>query len=402
MPTVTDVQYDKLQQQFESKTAFQEEILRSAEAAGRDPNPDEQRMYSEATDALREITARMKLFEERMTLVSDSRERNERITRAVARVARPDTAPEYRSAGAYITDVWQAGAGVRTAAERLDVYHRVADHQTTAESAGLLPQPIVQPILDFIDVARPIVNFLGPRNVAAGPTFFRPQVTAHTSVALQSAEKAELVSQAMTITKLTVTMETYGGYVNLSRQLLDWSSPDAMDIVVNDLAGQYARVTEDVTGDALVTYGTADGTLPTAPDVADIVGVLWTAAAAVYAATANAGRLFVAVSPDVLGKLGPAFAPVNPQNAQSAGFSAGDFSSGVLGTISGIPVVMSPQLPTGTMIVTSTAAVEVYEQRIGALSVTEPSVLGVQVAYAGHFAAKVLVPGGVQKITVTP
>ena len=46
----------------------------------------------------------------------------------------------------------------------------------------------------------------------------------------------------------------------------------------------------------------------------------------------------------------------------------------------------------------STAAVEVYEQRVGALQATEPSVLGVQVAYAGYFTPMTVETGGVQEI----
>jgi hypothetical protein len=47
--------------------------------------------------------------------------------------------------------------------------------------------------------------------------------------------------------------------------------------------------------------------------------------------------------------------------------------------------------------VISTAAVEVYEQRVGTLQVTEPSVLGVQVAYAGYFTPMTVETGGVQR-----
>jgi hypothetical protein len=36
------------------------------------------------------------------------------------------------------------------------------------------------------------------------------------------------------------------------------------------------------------------------------------------------------------------FSPINPQKAQSAGFSAGDCGTGVLGNMSGIPVIGTP------------------------------------------------------------
>ena len=81
---------------------------------------------------------------------------------------------------------------------------------------------------------------------------------------------------------------------------------------------------------------------------------------------------------------------MNPTNAQSSGFNAANFGSGIIGYVSGIPVICSPGLATVTNhygLVVNSAAVEVYEQRVGALQATEPSVLGVQVAYAGYFTA---------------
>jgi hypothetical protein len=52
-----------------------------------------------------------------------------------------------------------------------------------------------------------------------------------------------------------------------------------------------------------------------------------------------------------------------------------------------------------TLIVLSTAAMETYEDRIGSLQVVEPSVLGVQVAYAGYFATVEIEPYAVAKLT---
>ena len=139
------------------------------------------------------------------------------------------------------------------------------------------------------------------------------------NVAPQSAEKGELVSRKMTIAKLPVTATTYGGYVNVSRQDIDWTQPSIMDIVINDLAGYYAQVTEDALGDALSAAATAGTDLPATPTGADVGGALWAAAAAVYTATKGQGRLIIAAPPSMLALLGPLFAPVNPQNAQSLG-----------------------------------------------------------------------------------
>jgi hypothetical protein len=183
--------------------------------------------------------------------------------------------------------------------------------------------------------------------------------------------------------------------VNVSRQDIDWTSPQIMDIVIGDLAGYYAQVTEEAACDAFVAAATAGPDIPATPDGAAVAATIWEAAALVWTATKGQGRLIIAVAPDMLGLVGPLFAPVNPQNAQSGGFTAGGFGTGVVGAISGIVVVMSPGLAAGTMLVLTSAAAEVYEDRIGSLQVVEPSVLGVQVAYAGYFSPLVIEPTGI-------
>jgi hypothetical protein len=54
------------------------------------------------------------------------------------------------------------------------------------------------------------------------------------------------------------------------------------------------------------------------------------------------------------------------------------------------------------ILVFSSAAAEVYEDRIGSLQVIEPSVLGVQVAYAGYFTPLVVEAAAIVKVVKTP
>jgi hypothetical protein len=176
-----------------------------------------------------------------------------------------------------------------------------------------------------------------------------------------------------------------------------------MDMVINDLAEQYAIESETACGAALIAGSTAGtntgivaGTTP-----AQMSAYLWAAASTSYATMKGSGRLILAVSPDQLGLVGPLFAPVNPQNAFSSGFNAGEFGSGAMGAISGITVVMSPTLPVKTQLVINSRAVRIFEHRYGALQVVEPSVWGVQVGYAGDFQTIVVDAGGVIKLVVT-
>jgi hypothetical protein len=312
---------------------------------------------------------------------------------------------EYRSAGAYMLDMYGSYLGKRDASERLEMFHRSAAHQKTSDSTGVIPDPIVGDVINFIDSARPIVQALGPRELPS-ESWHRPKVTAHTAVAVQGSagaaadEKSELTSQKMTITRLNATAVTYGGYVNVSKQSIDFSSPSVLDTVINDLAAQYAIATEAATAAALATAGS--GTHTYAEDHSDTVArAVWSAAADAYTAVKGQGRLALFLSPDRLGVFGPLFAPYGQQNQFGTGFNAGMFGQGPMGTISGVPVYMSAGLGAGVAYVVSSAAIEVYEQRVGALQVVEPSLLGIQVAYAGYFTPMVIESGGIIPLTVS-
>jgi HK97 family phage major capsid protein len=386
----------RLRTERDACITFIEQVRGDAVADGRDLTEAE-------IDQVRQRQGRIDEIDPQITLELRSIDLAASRPQALDRAAdTPQPDANYERASEWILDMWQAGAGVRQAEDRIRryVHSRVAAHVTTTDNLGIIPAPILAPVLDFIDAQRPVAQAVGVMPLPGGPTFYRPHVTAHTQVGKQAAEKDELASRKLTIEKLQVDVATYGGYVNVSRQLLDWSSPDAMQIIVNDLAGQYAIETEK----ALVGLlsGTAGGgSIGAADDASKIAGAVFGAVAKAMSATGGQGRPIIIAAPNVVGKLAPAFAPYFPQNAFGIGFSASNAGQqGVIGTISGVPVIMSAQLAAGKAAVLSTAAVEVYEQRIGTLTVTEPSVLGVQVAYAGYFAPVVLAAAGVQTLTV--
>jgi hypothetical protein len=169
-------------------------------------------------------------------------------------------------------------------------------------------------------------------------------------------------------------------------------------MVINDLAGQYAIQTEAAAAAAL-TAAAAGPVIPVTPTAANIATALWGAAGSVFAATKGQGRTVIAMSPDQLGIIGPIFPNVNPQNAFSAGFDASNLASGVRALSSGLTVVMSAGLATDTILVFSTAAVNCFEARYGALQVVEPSVWGVQVGYAGDFKSVIVEPTAIVRVT---
>lgn len=407
-----DAMIRRLENELEERNAFVQGLIANVQDAERDLNDTEKASLLEARSRMGALKDQIDQLEDTARVASEIASRAKQVDQAIMTARRSyEAGPvEYRSTGAYLCDYISASTGSREAMERLELFTRAAAHQKTSDNLGVIPDPIVGDVLNFIDAARPIVGWLGPRDMPSA-TWYRPKVTARTNVAVQGSagapadEKSELVSQKMTISRLTGTAVTYGGYVNVSRQNIDFSSPQMMDAIVNDLAAQYAIQTEAALGTALlassntVELATASGGTPTA---AELTTALWSAAANIYTAVKGQGRVGLFVQPAKLANWGNLFAPVNPQNAQSSGFSASDFAQGLVGTVSGIPVYVSAGLSTAPAttfgVVMSSAAVEVYEQRIGQLQATEPSVLGVQVAYAGYFTPMTVETGGVQKI----
>ena len=400
----SDQMLARLAADIEQQQTFQDKLIEDAEKDSRDLTDNEMELFTRSRDRLQELNKQIAPVKESRQISSESRSMIADLAKFVDDDRnQPPAQVEYRSAGEYVLDYWKGSLGAPDAMKRMDLYNRAAAHQTTADNPGLLPTPIVGPVVNYIDQSRPITTWLGPRQIPS-QSWTRPKVTQHTSVATQpTGEKNELVSQKMTVTKTNVTANTYGGYVNVSRQDIDWSTPSIMDLVISDLAAQYGIVTEAALGAALVSAATAGATIPTGAATTDeLAGALWAAAATAYSTVKGQGRLAFFVSPDMLALWGPLFAPVNPVTAQSAGFEAANFGTGLMGAIAGIPTYMDAGLAAGTNLVISSAAVEVYEDRIGSLQVVEPSVLGVQVAYAGYYTWWIAAAGGVVKITKTP
>lgn len=392
-----DAMIRRLEKELEERNGAAQGLIANANDAGRDLNDAEKETLGGIQVRMQELREQLGVLEASSKAASETATRLKQIDVAMTQSRNVGSkVVEYRSAGAYMVDAYQAAMGNRQSAERIEVFHREADHQLTSDNPGVIPDPIVGSVINFIDAARPIVNSVGVQALPTG-SFHRPKVTGHTAVGRQTdggsaeiTEKVELESQKMTIVRLGVEASTYGGYVNVSRQNIDFSSPQIMDIIVQDLAAQYAIETEAVAADVLAATSATPVEYPLVTgnnfNQTALSEAIWDAASTVYGATKGQGRLVLAVAPDRLKYFGPLFAPYGPSNQQGQGFSAARFGQGVMGDISGIDVVMSAGLSAGEAFLYSTAAVEFWEQRIGTLSVVEPSVLGVQVAYAGYFA----------------
>jgi hypothetical protein len=308
-----------------------------------------------------------------------------------------DRTPSYSSPGAFLVDYLRAlglnqsgGPPTPDAAALARVMQaRVVADQKTGDVPGILPTPIVGQVVSLIDANRPLIASLGGAKALEnipGATFSRPKVTQHTLVGPQAGgEKTQLPSQKMTIAQIPFSKATYGGTVDISRQSIDWTSPAAWDILIRDLADEYAIQTE-----------TATAATPVVVASNDLKGwtlALYTAAMHAY----SAGRRMpdrVWCSLDVwaaLGSLVDVARPAFPQNTVDENNAPGTSSlASFNGDVLGLPRIVVPTFAAGTAIVGSSSLFEVYEEVIGLLSVIEPSILGVQVAYGGYVASGAL------------
>jgi HK97 family phage major capsid protein len=396
----SDAMIRRLQTELEERNTHAQGIIRAAQDDERDLNEAEKTTLAGLRERMVELRSQLDELDSTAELAVQTANRMQELDVAIrtARSGGPNEV-EYRSAGAYICDQWSAHLGDRNAQERLEVFTRAAAHQKTADNTGVIPIPQIGEVINFIDAARPIVSAIGPREMPS-QNWYRPLITQQPTVGVQGSagaaadEKTELVSQKMLITKLTGTAVTYGGYVNVSRQDIDFSSPQIMDIIIEGLANAYALQTETATGTALDASAATNVGYGASPTAATLTTALWSAMGTIYAAVKGApGQVVLAVAADRLAVFGPLFPPFNVQNGQSAGLLAGNFGSGEVGNVAGIQLIMSPGLASGKSFLFHTAAVDVFEQRVGSLQAVEPSVLGIQVAYAGYF-TPVLIPAG--------
>jgi hypothetical protein len=285
---------------------------------------------------------------------------------------------------------------------------RVVADQKTTDTAGILPTPIIGPVVNLIDANRPLISSLGGAKAMAGipgTTFSRPKITQHVTVGLQTAgagEKTQLPSQKMAITPVNFAKATYGGTVDISRQDIDWTSPGAWDILIQDLANVYSVQTETAVAAGFKAASTATPVVVATNDLKGWVLALYTAAMHSYQASfMMPNRIWCSL--DVwaaLGSLVDVARVVLPQNTTNEMGAPGTSElMSFMGDLLGVPRIVVPTFVAGTCFVGNNSLFEVYEEVIGLLSVIEPSILGVQVAYGGYVAFGTLSATGIVGLT---
>jgi HK97 family phage prohead protease len=296
------------------------------------------------------------------------------------------------SAGEWISAQMQGGA---IAAEFNARLRAAAPDVTTADLDGILPLPIVQPIYSGIQGLRPVVDAIGSRQMPqSGKVFIVPKITTHTSIGGPETQNATITAGQYIVDDIQITKDIYGGYVEVSEASIDWSSPEVLQGLLEDMGKKYALATDNAAADALLA-GTSQATGNVAPtDPADWIQKVYACANTILA-SGNYLPDHLFVSGDVFAQLGtlsddqgrPLFPQVGPMNAFGT-MNAGSREAVVFG----LRLVVDTNFAAKTTIVgaAATGAFRCYEQQKGAISLDNPSTLSRTIAFRGYFAPKMI------------
>jgi HK97 family phage prohead protease len=307
--------------------------------------------------------------------------------------AEPKPAFKLPSASEYISKFVRGGAEFAEFNARIMA---AAPDITTADTPGILPTPIVSPVYDGLNAVRPFVSAIGSRGMPeGGATFRRPVITVRPTVTQQpTGQLNTLGASTVTVANNNVNKLTFGTYVTLSEQDIDWTDPNSLGIVLNQLAIAYGQATDnyaiDTCRNAIVQTQVWD------PQVAkDMIEGVYGAAAQI-SANSNYLPTHLFVSPTVWGYLGalvddanrPVFPFVGAPGLAGQNAMGNASATSWNGNPLGLSLVVDKHCD-GSFIghaAGPAAGFEFYEQQKGAISVDVPATLGRTIAFRGYAA----------------
>ena len=297
-----------------------------------------------------------------------------------------------------------------SAANRTALQAAAGDVLTT-DTPGLLPVPVLGPLVQDLNFLRPVVDVLGARAYPDGgqsKTFIRPTITTHTDVGTQSTELTAVTARTMVIASNSVTKTTLAGQVTLSQQDIDFTNPAAMQLILNDLMGEYMIASDNFAADNLVTEanvsGVWDGT------VTDLLKSVYDAASDI-STNRNWLPTHMFVSVDVWAQLGQligtdgrAIFPLIANGLSGMNALGAQSAASWNGNPLGLQLVVDSNFAAKTMVITRVGqgqgdAFEYYESIRGLMSVENPGLLGRTMSFHGYVSTFAAIGGMIRKIT---
>jgi hypothetical protein len=389
---------DKLLHEREDLAARAEVVKRNALEQQRDLNEADSTALQSYRERISQLDDQLKITTADFTLNTEVADRIARISGApvVKRGANPW---ENMTAGQVLADFLlvrsSPAAEARVTAWR-QYHERAAEHMGTDKSltvataggfGGLLVKPTVGPVINLTPTESPLLALIGPQDSPNAMAFQRPRIidpNFATAATKQSAEKAELSSKAFDVTADTVSLSTYGNYLNISLQAEQFIS-GSLDTVISQLTARTVYALETAVGDEL-EKATEKVTLAANADAAAVLAAWQQAAALVYKNTRRPPTWAVAGIEgwsrlsglsDLAGR--PLF-PAMGNSVNVLGTTQGPSSMTL--NVNGIPLAVSLGIDDGSIYMGNSFGLEAYLHRYPVLQAVEPALIGRQVAVA--------------------
>jgi uncharacterized protein YqcC (DUF446 family) len=254
---------------------------------------------------------------------------------------------------------------------------------------GVLPLPIVQPVYNNFRGLRPLIDAVGPKAMPqGGKVFIRPKVTTHTSIGGPETESQTITDGTFVISDEQVTKRIFGGYVSVSEASIDWTQPEVLSLLLDDMARIYANQTDEYACQQFQAGVTQTATLADDTSAEDWAKFVYEAATDILVNSNGNLPNALMVSPNYFQALGtltddagrPLFPQVGPMNAFGS-MNPGSVESSAFG----LRLVVDRNL-VNQVYVGNTDGFEVFEQAKGAISIDTPSTLSRTVAFRGYLA----------------
>jgi hypothetical protein len=272
----------------------------------------------------------------------------------------------------------------------------VAPFINTESTPGILPEIITGSVYDGLNPIRPFVSAIGTRAMpTAGATFRRPKITTRPVVSQQAAQFDQLNASTVVVSNSDITKLSFGTFVTVSEQDLDFSDPASIDIILNQLAIAYGQATDNYAID------TCHAAITQTSSVADTaVGADWVAA--IYEGARQIStdsnylptHMFVtpaswkALASSVDDQNRPVFPFVGAPNLMGQNAAGNSSATSWNGNPLGLVLVVDRHAPGSFMghAAGPAAGFEFYEQQKGAISVEVPATMGRTIAFRGYAA----------------
>ena len=294
------------------------------------------------------------------------------------------------SASEFIAATLQGGSVLAEMNARVQA---AAPNITTSDTPGLLPEVLTTNVYDSLNPIRPFVTAIGTRAMPqSGATFRRPVITVRPVVTQQPVGQLNALDPStVTVANNNVNKLTFGTYVTMSEQDLDWTDPASINIVLNQLAIAYGQATDNYAVDTCHAAISQTSSVADTSDPADWIAAIYDGARQI-SANSNYLPTHMFVTPTTWAALGslvdstgrPVFPQIGAMNAPGE-LSAANWNGNPLGLV----LVVDKNAPGSFMghAAGPAAGFEFYEQQKGAISVDVPSTLGRTIAYRGYAAS---------------